>query len=127
VETPPPPVEAPPPAPAPKVQQPLPPPALDPAVLREYGTMVSTAVAKKKVYPRLAVMRHWQGVTDLKLQIAVDGAVKSLSITRSSGYEVLDDQAMKMVKDALPLPNVPEALRGREFAIDIPVAFKLQD
>jgi periplasmic protein TonB len=124
VEAPPPP----PPAPAPRAQQqPTIGPAVDAAVLREYGAVVSSAVAKKKVYPRLAMMRHWQGTTDLKLQIAADGAMKSLSVARSSGFDVLDEQAMKMVKDALPLPNLPDALRGREFAIDIPVAFKLQE
>jgi periplasmic protein TonB len=125
---PPPPLHAEPPAPAP-VQPPAPPqpPALDASVLRDYGAIVSGAVAKKKVYPRLAVMRRWQGTTDLKMQIAADGNLKGLSVTHSSGFEILDEQAMTMVKAAMPLPALPDALRGREFVIDIPVAFKLQD
>jgi protein TonB len=115
-------------APAP-VQPPAPPqpPALDANVLHDYSAIVSGAVAKKKAYPRLALTRRWQGTTDLKLQVAADGNLKALSVTHSSGFEVLDDQAMKMVKEAMPLPVLPDALRGREFAIDIPVAFKLQD
>jgi len=121
-------VEAPPAAPAPpppRVQAPA--PVLDSGVLREYGAVVSNAVAKKKVYPRMAMLRRWQGTAELKLQIAADGNLKALSVVHSSGFDVLDDQAMKMVKDAMPLPNLPEALRGREFAIDIPVAFRLHE
>jgi protein TonB len=89
--------------------------------------VVSSLVAKKKVYPRMALTRRWQGTADLKLQIAADGNLKALSVAHSSGFEILDEQAMKMVKDAMPLPALPDALRGHEFAIDIPVAFKLQD
>jgi protein TonB len=96
-------------------------------VLRDYSAIVSGAVGRKKVYPRLAVMRRWQGTADLKLQIAADGGLKALSVAHSSGFEILDDQAMKMVKEAMPLPTLPDGLRGREFVIDIPVAFKLQD
>jgi protein TonB len=114
------------PPPAPRVQTPSA-PTLDITVLREYGAVVSSVVAKKKVYPRLALMRRWQGTTDLKLQIAADGNVKALSVAHSSGFDILDEQAVKMVKDAMPLPGLPDALRGREFAIDIPVAFRLQE
>jgi periplasmic protein TonB len=129
VAAPPPPqahVEPPPPTPAPRVQTP-PAPTLDASVLREYGAVVSNVVAKKKVYPRMALMRRWQGTTELKVQIAADGNVKALSVAHSSGFDILDEQAVKMVKDAMPLPGLPDALRGREFAIDIPVAFRLQD
>jgi protein TonB len=128
VEAPPPPhVEPAPvaPAPAPKVQPSA--PVLDAGLLRDYSAVVSSAVARKKVYPRMALMRHWQGTTQLKLQVGADGSTKALSIARSSGFEILDEQAMKMVKEAMPLPNLPDALRGQEFVLDIPVAFKLQD
>jgi periplasmic protein TonB len=116
---------SPPPAPPPRAQSVA--PTLDPVILRDYSAVVSSVVAKKKVYPRMALMRHWQGTAELKLQIAPDGNLKTLSVAHSSGFEILDEQAMKMVKDAMPLPVLPEALRGHEFAIDIPVAFKLQD
>jgi len=102
-------------------------PALDPNVLHDYGAIVSNAVAKKKVYPRLALMRRWQGTSELKLQVGADGNIKALTVSHSSGFGILDDQAMKMVKDSIPLPTLPDALRGREFALDIPVAFKLQE
>jgi protein TonB len=128
VETPPPArVEAPAPTPAPPAPAPVVAPSIDGKVLHDYGVLVSGAVAKKKVYPRLALMRRWQGTAQLKLQVAADGSLRSVNLVQSSGFEVLDDQAIKMVKDAMPLPNLPDSLRGREFAIDIPVAFKLQD
>jgi len=52
---------------------------------------------------------------------------ESLSLVKaSSGYEILDNQALDMVKKAKPLTPIPAALRGREFTVDIPVIFDLQ-
>lgn len=48
-------------------------------------------------------------------------------ILRSSGFEVLDNQALEMVQQAAPLPQPPEALRGREFTVMVPIVFKLND
>ena len=89
--------------------------------------MLSQTIAKKKGYPRLARMRNWQGTTDLKLQIGADGKLKELSVAHSSGFDVLDEQALKMVKDSQPLPEAPVALRGHDFSINVPVVFRLQD
>ncbi len=54
------------------------------------------------------------------------GAIRSSLVTASSGHEILDNQALDMVHKAKPLTPIPAALRGREFAVDIPVIFDLQ-
>jgi TonB family protein len=46
-------------------------------------------------------------------------------VVRSSGHELLDKQAIDTVTKAF-VP-VPPALRGKEFAFDIPVIFNLKD
>jgi len=55
-----------------------------------------------------------------------DGTIKSAIIKRSSSYQILDDQALDMVKKSARAEPIPSALRGREFTLDIPVIFELQ-
>ncbi len=53
------------------------------------------------------------------------GAIET-ALKTASGYRVLDDQALDMVKRALARTPVPPSLRGQEFYVDIPVTFELQ-
>jgi periplasmic protein TonB len=130
VEAPPPPVpqaRLEPQAPA-KVEAAAPPPpsAPDPALLKAYGGVLAQAIGRRKNYPRLARIRNWQGTAELRLQLGTDGTLKGLTLARSSGFPVLDEQALTMVKETVPLPEMPEGLRGREFAITVPVVFRLE-
>lgn len=102
-------------------------PAHDVDALRnDYGSMLAREIAKHKQYPRIAQMRGWQGTVKIKLEISAEGAVTSSTISQSSGYESLDQQAMEMLKKASPLPPPPEALRHKEFTIHIPITFRLE-
>jgi periplasmic protein TonB len=49
-------------------------------------------------YPLLARQRGWQGVVLLRLSIGSDGAVTSVAVERSSGYAVLDAEAVAAVR-----------------------------
>jgi protein TonB len=91
-----------------------------------YANLLGREFAKHKQYPRLAQMRGWQGTVTVQLQIDASGTVTSSNISQSSGFEVLDKQALEMVKKASPLPQPPEALRDHEFTIHVPVVFRLE-
>lgn len=91
-----------------------------------YGSLLSREFAKYKQYPRLAQMRGWQGTVKVELHIDAAGNIRSSSVIESSNYEVLDKQALEMVRKATPLPQPPEALRGREFTIIVPINFRLE-
>ena len=71
-------------------------------------------------------MRGWQGEAVVELELDGNGKLQAKKITQSSGHEVLDKQALEMVEKALPLPMPPEALRGTNFTITVPVPFKLE-
>jgi protein TonB len=60
------------------------------------------------------------------LQIAPDGKVTSITLGRSSGRPILDEEALNMVRKASPLPPAPQNLRGRELTVTVPIVFKLQ-
>ncbi|PPC82230.1 MAG: energy transducer TonB [Methylotenera sp.] len=112
------------------VKEPPPPPApsqaeIDNATGR-YGNALWSAISKHKKYPKIAQMRGWQGETIIELELDGTGKLKSKKVVQSSGYEVLDKQALEMVEKALPFPTPPEALRNSNFTITVPVPFKLE-
>jgi protein TonB len=96
------------------------------AALGQYGGILGRAIAKHKQYPKIAQMRGWQGDCMLDLKIDSSGNVLSANVKESSGHEALDNQALEMVRKAVPFPTPPEALRGRSFNISVPVSFKLE-
>jgi protein TonB len=110
---------------APPVAKPVEPLAPSPDALAGYGRSVSQALARHREYPRLALMRGWEGSTTLRLRVAPGGKLAEAAVHQSSGHDVLDDQALAMVKRLGALPPPPEALRDREFAVLVPVVFQL--
>ncbi|GBD25604.1 hypothetical protein HRbin30_00928 [bacterium HR30] len=46
------------------------------------------------VYPAIARQRSWSGVVRVWLELAQDGTVRAARVDRSSGYEVLDREAL---------------------------------
>jgi len=141
VEPPPPPVAAAPVQPAP-VAVPVPPPVpprpaalkkepfvlnVEPRLLQMFGQSISKEIKRYQKYPPLAQRRGWEGTAEVLLQIAADGKVSSITLGKSSGRSVLDDEALNMVRRASPLPQAPQNLRGRELTVTVPIVFKLQE
>ncbi|MBI5784284.1 MAG: energy transducer TonB [Rhodocyclales bacterium] len=113
--------------PAPDVQpapasQPL---APDADALASFGRALAGAVSAHQRYPRIAQLRQWQGTAVLQIELAPDGQLKAVRVLSSSGHEILDRQALEMVRAAAPLPPPPAGLAGRALAVDIPVVFRL--
>lgn len=114
------------------VEPPAPPPPPPPpsnvdydALSNQYAKLISREVAKYKQYPKIAQMRNWQGEAIIQIIVSPSGKVLESKVQTSSGFEVLDKQALKMVNEAnLPLP--PEAIRNKPISILIPISFKLE-
>lgn len=94
--------------------------------IESYSSLLANAIAKYKQYPKIAQMRGWQGTVITDLEIDTKGAVISIKIKKSSTYEVLDNEALEMIKKASPFPAPPESLRGKNFNVLVPISFKLE-
>jgi protein TonB len=95
---------------------------VEPAELEAYRQSVSKEVMKHMRYPHVAVMRKWQGKTIVEMKLSADGEVIQVVVAESSGKEVLDEAALKMVRRSLPLPKPPQGVR----TVIVPVIFRLQ-
>jgi len=94
--------------------------------IESYSSLLANAIAKYKQYPKIAQMRGWQGTVIADLEIDSKGSVISVKIKKSSTYEVLDNEALEMIKKASPFPAPPENLRGKNFNVLVPISFKLE-
>lgn len=97
----------------------------DPALLRAYQLALRDAAKRYERYPVQALERGWEGRVEIRVVIGPNGMIKNALVRISSRYQILDDQALDMVKKGKSMTPIPAALRGREFTIDIPVNFIL--
>jgi protein TonB len=109
--------------------QPAPPASVgvDAGTLAQYRLAVMSAARQFKRYPRVARDQSWQGRVEIRLAIAPGGEISALSVRSSTGYELLDQHALEMIERAKALVQIPPALRGKEFSMDIPVVFSLRE
>lgn len=101
------------------------PTAIDAGALAAYGRELAGAVATHQRYPRVALLRQWQGTAVLQLELAADGRLLGVRVLSSSGHDTLDRQALDMVREAVPLPSLPAALAGRPLTVEVPVVFRI--
>jgi protein TonB len=95
--------------------------------LAQYRLALIGAAKQHKRYPPRAIDLGWEGRVDVRLVVGPDGALARLLVQRSSGHDLLDRQALELMRTASALTPVPPALRDREFAVEVPVLYELKD
>jgi periplasmic protein TonB len=120
------------PVPAPPAQatapqaQPAPSPAPDVLSRDQYRVQLIDEARRHKRYPPLARENNWQGDVRVGVAIGANGR-PTVTLKGSSGYEVLDRQALEMFTQAARAVPVPPELRGREFALELRAVYGLED
>lgn len=110
-------------APAPQAKSEAP----DPGSLQQYRMALARKAADFKSYPRAARENNWEGEAEIVLAIAGNGAIASVSVRSSTGYALLDQQAIEMLTKAKRAVAIPPALRGTEFSVALKVRYSLED
>jgi protein TonB len=92
--------------------------------LARYRLETISLARRLKRYPPVAIDNNWQGTAQVRVSFA-EGKRSSVTVVKSSGHEVLDRQAVDLITKAF-VP-VPAALRGKDFAFEIPVRYSLDE
>lgn len=100
---------------------------LDPEGVRQYRMALATEMRRFKRYPARAMEANLVGTVEVRVSVAAAGALQEVALAHSSGHESLDDAALDMLRSAAPRTAVPERVRGRSFAVSLPVIFGLED
>jgi len=99
----------------------------DAGTLEQYRLALIVATKRYKRYPAIAMEKGWQGRVEVQMVIGANGMIASAMIKTGSGHEILDNQALDMLKKGKTTVPIPAGLRGREFSIVVPVIFNLDN
>ena len=77
-------------------------------------------------YPRLAQKRNWQGKVVVALHITRSGEIKDIMLSRSSGYTVLDEAAIRAIQKIKTFPDMA-VWQGQDLKLELPVLYKLTE
>lgn len=106
---------------------PAPPPPPDSAAREHYRSSLNIAAARLKRYPRAAIDNNWEGEVVVLMTIGAAGRIAALRVRSSSGYDILDRQALLMFRKAKPFVPIPPELRGRQFELELRAIYGLRD
>lgn len=95
--------------------------------LRGYRLAVAGEARRFKRYPPRAMAAGWAGTAEVRLEVGDDGRPRPATVGRSSGHDALDRAALSMIDAGALRASLPESLRGKSFAVVLPVMFNLDD
>jgi len=95
-------------------------------LLRGYKSTVSGRLRSARTYPRAARRRGMQGTVILDVVVNASGEIIKVKIVRSSGFDILDNAAVKTVHSVGQLPRPPYELRWQTRAIRVPFNYVLK-
>lgn len=93
--------------------------------LRGYRLAVASQARRFKRYPAQAMEAGWTGTAEVRVDVGADGRPRPASVTKSAGHELLDRAALTMIDAGALRARVPDSLRGKAFAVALPVVFNL--
>lgn len=102
-------------------------PGIDLAGLRQYHIALGQMARQFKRYPPAALEAGLRGRVAIRVAVAKNGMPLGLTLIGSSGYQLLDQAALEMMRLAASHTEVPELLHDRAFTIDLAVDFNPED
>ncbi len=95
------------------------------AVSKAYFSRVRSHLERNKEYPVLALRGRLEGTVTVRFTIRNDGSVGSAGIVKSSGYNLLDQSALRTVHVSAPFPNPPDTTGSRDTSVSVPLVYKM--
>lgn len=89
---------------------------------KEHFSYIQRIIADKIQYPRVARLSQQEGTVLVSFTISKDGTVSELKIASSSGFALLDKNALEAVNKAAPFPRPPVVAQLR-----VPIAYSLSN
>jgi len=90
-----------------------------------YQDMIKRKIQKARRYPQWAKQKGYQGSTYLKFTMLKNGSIHDIRILQSSGYRILDEEALSTLTRAQPFPKIPEKIPFSKIQMEIYVVFQL--
>jgi protein TonB len=82
--------------------------------------LISAAIERAKTYPALARRRNIEGTVYVSFRVGSGGEPGDIKLLKSSGYKILDETTLKIVKKAAPYPYIDDR-------VEVPVTYRLNN
>ncbi|MDD3845007.1 MAG: energy transducer TonB [Syntrophorhabdaceae bacterium] len=89
--------------------------------LKEHFGYIRDLIMKHINYPHMARKMGWRGRVVVAFIIRENGTVENTRVVKSSGYDVLDSNTVKTIREAQPFPRPPVKAE-----LVIPIVYKLE-
>lgn len=86
----------------------------------DWRSLLLRRIEEAKRYPARARRLGMEGVAEVQFRITPDGTVEGVSVVKSSGFPLLDQESLETIKRAAPFPPIPGIVR-------IPISYRLRD
>ena len=88
-----------------------------------YNRWLTIKVESVLRYPELAAVSGYHGLVFIRFDIMKDGSLGTLELLKSSGYKILDDEALQSIRDAAPFQPLPPEWNMDRYPIRAVVIF----
>lgn len=92
----------------------------------DYFSMISAHLNRKKDYPSEAKKARQQGVVTVRFTVHPDGDITNSSIKKSSGFALLDNATLDLMRRVAPLPKMPKFMPQKSVTIALPIDYSLR-
>lgn len=97
----------------------------DEAMLR-YQDMVKQRIENARKYPPSAKRQGIEGTVYINFVVLSNGLSQDIKIIRSSGSNILDEEAVGTIKRANPFPSVPKEIGAPFVRMEVAIVFALK-
>ena len=100
--------------------------APDPSAKSAYAALLFAWLKRHQIYPETALARRQQGTAVVFFEIDRQGRLLETRLEQSSGFPLLDREALAMLRRASPMPPTPAAITGQTYSALFPVEFQVR-
>ena len=93
--------------------------------LKVWGSSIQTKIYANLTYPRLALAKKIGGKVTIQLKITKEGRLTKLKILKSSGFSILDEEALRATQQVQGFPSAPRSLIRPVYSFSLPIKFEL--
>jgi protein TonB len=89
--------------------------------LREHFAYIRNLILKNLTYPPMARKLGWAGGVTVSFVVRENGYTEKIKIVKNSGYDILDQNVIRTIRDVEPFPRPPIKAE-----LVIPVVYRLE-
>jgi protein TonB len=99
----------------------------NPNAFAAYKTKVQRKLERSKKYPPSARNAKMEGTVTVRFTINRAGQVVQSQMVKSSGFPILDDEVMALLRRVNPFPEFPKEMTDSSITLTAPIRFSLKN